>query len=77
MGGAAFSRYPSSIWAPMMGIAKALHPSYFAILNALSSRGVFARDLLLEYTMHNEKAKSRLLVKATRNDNLFGGVTIF
>jgi hypothetical protein len=28
MGGAAFSRYPSSIWTPMMGIAKALHPSY-------------------------------------------------
>jgi hypothetical protein len=28
MGGAAFSRYPSKISTLVMGIAKALHPSY-------------------------------------------------
>jgi hypothetical protein len=42
MGGAVefgkYARYPSRIRAPMMGIAKALHPSYFAvILNAVKN----------------------------------------
>jgi hypothetical protein len=44
------------------------------VLDALSSRGAFARDLLWDAT-HNEKAKSRFLAKATRNDSLSLSVT--